>query len=70
MEQEINERVEHMARAIYAAYGSLVDYPTDWDATDGTISDNTRAKYRVIADDVLDKIEWTQFDLMPAEATS
>lgn len=65
MEDAYNQRVEHMARAIYSAYGTLVDYPNDWDATDGTICDETKAKYRAIADDVLDKIEWTSFFLVP-----
>jgi hypothetical protein len=62
--EEVDERTEQMARAIYAEYGTMNDWPTDWGATDGTIHDDTRAKYLAIADYVMDKIEWTSFTLI------
>ena len=58
---DIDVQTETMARVIFDGYAELIDLPDRW--RDDHISDETRAKYRLIADDVLDRIQWRRFGL-------
>lgn len=63
-----DERTLRMAKAILAEYHDINGYPScDWDATDGTVTDYTRAKFLAAADSAFDAIEWVTFHLAPKD---
>ena len=61
--EDVDERIDQFARAIYGAYATLNGYECPWDAT----HESTKAKFRTAADDALDTIEWTSFALTRAD---
>jgi hypothetical protein len=68
MTDDEDQRFDAFAAAIMAAYDAYRGEPygaRDWAATDGTVSDETRERYRRAADAVLDAVEWTRFGLGP-----
>lgn len=65
------DRTLAFAKLLMAAYDDLIgEARRDWDATDGTVSDETRRKYLMAAADALDTLEWTKFGLAPVEGSA
>ena len=67
-EFDCGPRVETFAGRIYDAYAEMNDFDSRW--AGDKLTDATRAKFRKIADDALDVIEWRSFALAPMEAGS
>lgn len=65
-ERAFGPRVEQMARIIFDGHAEMTDNPNRWDGDE--LHDDTRLKYRQIADDVLDRTEWRRFGLVPKSA--
>lgn len=58
---DAGERVDEFAGKLFDLYSEWIDSPNRWSGDE--LDDSTRQKFRQIADDALDRIEWTTFAL-------
>lgn len=59
------DQVAVMAQVIFDGYHAMIGDGHRW--TDEVVSEETREKYRAIADDAIDRIQWRRFALSLVE---